>query len=154
MAKVKKSGEQAEVTVGSSELAQALVAAIEAAKPKQKKTAIDRVPLTPWTPTDGSPKLKLRRKMTQHGMILDPDMLHNSTIELLNKLKIGTYMNGTVRVTKRKDNGIDFTYPVKTAAQRLRLVNQFGITDLDSLLRRCVMEAENPKQYNPDISDE
>jgi len=150
MAKVKGSAEkpqEKEVSVGSSELAQALVAAIEAAKPVQKKNQFTRKEGTPWTPKDGSPKIKLRRKMYQHGLLMDPDFLTNDEISLLNKVRPGTYMNGHVQVVRRRDRGLSLEYPVKTAAQRLRLVSEFGIRNLSDLLKRCIDEAENPKQF-------
>jgi hypothetical protein len=139
-----------ETSVGMSELAQALVQAIETTKPPQKKTAITRKPNTPWTPKDGSPKLKLKRKMYQHGILIDEDLVSNEEVELLNKLKPGLFLNGHVKVYRRRDRGIDIDYPIKTAAQRLKLVNQFGIRNLAELLQRCISEAENPAQYKHD----
>lgn len=134
-------------TVGLSELASALVQAIEATQPKRKKTPIDRKPGDPWQPKDGSPKLKLKRKHFQHGIPIDPDMLTNEQITLLNQLKPGSYMGGYVKVYRRRDKGIDIDYPIKTAAQRLRLVNQFGITSFDTLIQRCLDEAADPQKY-------
>lgn len=132
--------------VSTDALAEALVKAINLAKPKEKKTAANRVPNTPWTPKDGSPKLKLKRRVHQHGLLLDPDFLTNEQIALFNKLRPGLFLDGHVRVTRRKDRGVDISYPVKTAAQRLRLVNQFGIRSIDELLQRCITEAENPQK--------
>lgn len=123
------------------------VEAIKATKPIEKKTAVTRVPRTPWTPKDGSPKLKLKRKMYQHGLLIDPDMETNETIDLLNKLRPGTFMDGWVKVVRRKDKGIDIDYAIKTASQRLKLVNQFGIRNFNELLQRCIDEAANPKQF-------
>jgi hypothetical protein len=144
-----KEVEQKEVqtTVGLSELASALVQAIQATQPPRKETAANRKPKTPWTPKDGSPKLKLKRKMHQHGMPIDADILTNEQIALINQLKPGTYMNGNVRVVRRRDKGLDIDYPIKTAAQRLKLVNQFGITSFDSLIQRCLDEAADPIKY-------
>ena len=140
-----------EVSVGSSELAQALVAAINAAKPREKKTFATRKANTPWTPKDGSPKLKLKRAAFQHGMEVDPDKLNNAEIAGFNKLRPGRFLGGHVVVTRRRDKGIDIDYPVKTAAQRLKLVNQFGVRNLTELLTMCVEEAANPK---PQIEDQ
>lgn len=139
-----------EQVVGTSELAAALVQAINAAKPVEKKTFATRKAKTPWTPKDGAPKLKLKRAAHQHGVELNPDILSNEEIALFNKLRPGRFLDGFVTVTRRRDRGIDIDYPVKTAAQRLKLSNVFGIRDLTELLTRCIDEAENPR---PQIED-
>ena len=131
----------------SQELVAALVQAINATKPVEKKNPVNRKVNTPWTPKDGSPKLKLKRAMYQHSILLDADMLTNKQIELLNKLKPGSFLDGWVTVRRRRDKGVDIDYKIKTAAQRLRLVNQFGIRDFDELLERCIDEANNPTKF-------
>lgn len=133
-----------EPSVGASELAAALVQAINAAKPVEKKTFATRKPKTPWTPPDGVPKVKLKRAAFQHGMEVDEEKLSNEEITLYNKLRPGRFLNGYVFVKRRRDKGIDIDYPIKTAAQRLKLVNQFGIRNLSELLQRCISEAANP----------
>lgn len=146
----KKSVEVVEqISSGSTELVNALVQAIEATRPVSKKNAVNRTASTPWTPKDGSPKLKLKRKMSQHGQTLDADILFNEEIELLNKVRPGVFLEGAVRVTRRKDKGIDIDYSVKTASNRLKLVNQFGIRNFTDLLARCIYEAENPTKFTP-----
>ena len=139
-------------SVGVDALANALVQAINQTKPAAKLTPNQRKPRTPWTNKDGSPKPKLKRVFYQHGILVDPDMSTNLEVELMNKVRPGIFMDGHVRVTRRRDKGIDISYPVKTAAQRLRLVNQFGIRNFAELLQRCIDEADNPKQY--EVSDE
>lgn len=139
-----------EVSVGVTDLAAALVQAINLAKPVEKKTFATRKPKTPWTPKDGSPKLALKRAAHQHGMEVDPEKLSNEEIALFNKLRPGRFMDGIVTVTRRRDRGIDISYPVKTAAQRLKLINLFGIRNLTELLQYVVNEAANPK---PQIED-
>lgn len=129
-----------------ADLAAALAAAIRMTQPVAKKTVATRVKNTPWTPKDGSPRAKMKRKFYQHGIPIGP-RLFNEEIELLNQIKPGYYCDGVVKVTLRKDRGIDVDYPVKTASQRLRLVNQFGITNFASLLRRIIDEKKNPKNY-------
>lgn len=136
-----------ESSVGASELASALIAAIESTKAPTKKTASSRTPKTPWTPKDGSPKLKAKRRFFQHSLLVDPDMSTNEEIDLMNRVRPGTFLDGTVRIVRRRDKGIDIDYSIKTAAQRLRLVNQFGIRNFKELLERCILEAENPKQF-------
>ena len=144
-----------EPNVGISELAAALVQAIETTRPPTKKTVANRKRGNPWEPKDGSPKLKLKRPFYQHGIEIDPLHLFNETIDRLNKVKPGTYCQGWVKVIKRKDGGYDIDYPVKTAAQRLKLVSQYGISSFDVLLDRLLAEKANPKAYrDPDEEDE
>lgn len=131
----------------SAQLIAALVEAIKLTKPVEKKNAANYKTRTGYEPKDGSPKIKLKRKIFQHGMEVDPDRLYNEDLELLNKLKPGKFMGGHVQVIRRRDKGLDIQYPVKTAAQRLRLVNSFGIRDFRELIARCIEESNNPAQY-------
>lgn len=137
-------------TSATSELAQAMLAAINAAKPKEKKNPFNRTVQTPWTPKNGEPRLKLKRKAYQHGMLVDESKISNEDIALYNKLRPGVFMDGFVKVSRRRDRGIDVDYAIKTASQRLKLVNQFGIRNLTELLARCIEEADNPR---PQIED-
>ena len=145
------SGLLKEATVGTAALAAALVQAINLTKPVEKKTFATRKPKTPWTSKDGSPKAKLKRAAHQHGMEIDEDKLSNEEIVLFNKLRPGRFLNGLVTVTRRRDRGIDVSYPVKTAAQRLKLVNLFGIRNLAELLTMCANEAANPPKQIEDV---
>jgi hypothetical protein len=138
--------QQAQTTVGLEALAEALTRAIQTTQPLQKKTVATRKKRTPWSPKDGSPKQKLRRAMYHHGIPLTT-RISNEEIELLNKVKPGMYLDGFVKVYKRKDQGIDIDYPVKTNSQRLRLSNQYGITSFEGLLKRIVDEGLNPQNY-------
>lgn len=133
-------------TNAQTELVQALVQAIQSTKPVEKKTPFTRERHTPWTPTKGTPRLKLKRKMYHHSQALG-SRISNEEIELLNKIRPGTYCDGFVHVIRRKDKGIDIDYKVKTSAQRLRLVNQFGIRNFKELLERIIEEAGNPAKY-------
>lgn len=144
------------INVGVGELAGAIAeatkTAIEAARPA-KKTEFDRKINTPWTPKDGSPKAKLKRKMFQHGLLLRPAFLTNEEILALNQLRPGVYCDGFVRVTRRRDKGLNIEYPVKTTDQRLRLVQRFGIRNVGELASYCIEEAKNPKKVNPEDMD-
>lgn len=148
---VETSTETPEASVGTAALAAALVQAINLTKPVEKKTFATRKAKTPWTPADGSPKPKLKRAAHQHGMEIDEDKLSVEEILLFNKLRPGRFLNGLVTVTRRRDRGIDISYPVKTAAQRLKLVNLFGIRNLTELLAMCVNEAQNPPKQIEDL---
>jgi hypothetical protein len=149
--------QKAEPSVGLSELAQALVAAIEATKGPQKKSVFTRKKGTPWTPPPGVARLKPKRKMFHHGMLIaDPSdpltytRLSNDEIELLNQIKLGSYCSGWVKVYRRKDRGVDIEYPIRTAAQRLKLVNEFGIRNFRELLENIIREGNAPKKTEDD----
>lgn len=127
-------------------LADAFVSAIERTRPVEKKTEFTRKGRTPWHPKDGSPLPKLKRKYYQHGILIE-DKMTAEEINLLNQIKPGTYCEGFVRVIVRKDRGIDVDYPVRTASQRLKMVNQYGIRGFAELLKRIIDEKANPSNY-------
>ena len=133
-------------TVGTSELTAALIQAINSTKPIEKKNPFNRKVNTPWTPKDGAKKIKLKRKMHQHGRLINEDVLSNAEVDLCNKVRPGRYLDNYVTIYRRRDRGIDIDYPTKTASQRLRLVNQFGIRNLSELLQACIDEALTPKK--------
>lgn len=134
-------------------LAEAIIQGIEEARPK-RITITNRKRNTPWTPKDGSKKLTLKRKMYQHGLRIKENTCTNEEIDLMNKIKPNVYCNGFITVTRRRDRGINIDYKIKTASDKLKLVNQFGITSFASLLRRIIDEGENPATYkSPDELD-
>lgn len=135
------------------ELADAFVEAIERTKPPVKITIANRKPKTAWTPPEGVARVKMKRRFFHHGVLID-EKVHNEEIELLNQVKPGHYCDGYIRVTLRKDRGIDVDYPVRTASQRLRLINQYGIRSFSELLRRIIDEKSNPTKYRkPEDAD-
>jgi len=136
-----------------AQMADAIASAIAAGKPPSKKTAFDRKVNTPWTPKNGEVKLKLKRKTYHHGIPVNPDMHSNEEIALFNKLRVGSFCDNIVKVNRRNDKGIDIDYPCKTASQRLRLVNQFGISSLSALLQKCIDEAAQPKRSVDDFDN-
>ena len=138
----------------NTEMVSALIEAINLTKPFEKKTISNRKSKTPWHPQDGSPKLKLKRKMFHHANLIDDKRCFNEEIVLLNKIKPGTYGDGVIKVIRRKDRGIDIDYQVKTASQRLKLVNQFGITSFKTLLEFIVTEAAQPKKVENEEVEE
>ena len=133
-------------------LAEALIQAIRATQPPTKKTPFTRKQGSPFYHPD---KPKLRRTMFQHGVEMNSNQLTKEEVELLNLVKPGSYCDGIVRVIKRKDRGIDIDYPIKTAAQRLKLINNFGITKLTDLLSRIIAEQTDPQKYaRPEDEDD
>lgn len=133
-------------TEAQQALADAFVSAIERTRPPEKKTIANRKPSTPWTPKDGSAKVKMKRRFFHHGMLIG-DNVNSEEISLLNQVKPGHYCDGYVRVTLRKDRGIDIDHPVRTASQRLKLVNQYGVRSFSELLQRLIDEKTNPSRY-------
>ena len=142
----KKQDQQTQLSIGVTDLSNALANALAAIRPKEKATPASRKANTPWLPKNGEPRAKLKRKMYHHGLPIAA-RLFNEEIELLNQIKPGLYCNGWVKVVRRKDKGIDVDYKVKTASQRLKLVNEFGIRNFKELLERIILEQENPTQY-------
>lgn len=133
------------VTRAQQALAEAFVQAIERTKPKERITVANRKSRTPWNDPD-VPKPKMKRKFFHHGLLLE-SRISGEEIDLLNRIRPGRYCEGYIVVTLRKDRGINIDYPVKTAAQRMKLVNQFGIRSFKELLRRLIDEKENPSRY-------
>lgn len=127
-------------------LAEAFVEAIERTKPAAKITIANRKPRTPWHSDTTVPRSKMKRKFYHHGLIIE-DKVTNEEIDLLNRVKPGRFCDGHVVVTLRKDRGIDIDYPVRTAAQRLKLVNTYGIRSFTELLQRVVDEKAFPTKY-------
>jgi hypothetical protein len=127
-----------------NELASALTQAIETARPT-KLNIFTRKGKTPWDNKDGSPKPKLKRVFHQHGLIVDPAFLDSEEINLINKLKPGSFCGGLVKVTRRRDKGIDIDWPVKEVSQRLKLISVWGLRNLKEIAAHCIDEAAKPR---------
>lgn len=127
-------------------IADALTVAIERTKPPVKITVANRKARTPWTPPDGEPVVKLKRKYYHHSLPIE-EKLSNAEKTLLNQIKPGRYCEGHVVVKLRNDRGIDIDYPVRTNSQRLLLVNKFGVTSFSKLLERIIDEKQFPSKY-------
>lgn len=141
------------VAVDATAFAQAILSATEAVNGPKKKTILTRKSGSPWANKDGSAKPRLRRKMSQHGQAFIEDNLTAGEINALNRIKkAGSYINGFVTVKIRKDRGLDITYPMKTAAQRLKLMNDYGVTSIEQLANRIADEASQPKK-DDDFAD-
>ena len=134
-------------SVAISDLAQALIQAINATKPPEKKTSFNRKRQGAFDTKDGSPKPRLKRVMYQHGVEMDPTTLLPEEILLLNQIKPGVYCEGVVRVIRRKDRSYDIDYPVRTSSQRLKVNNIVGAVGLKALLNRLIQEASDPSRF-------
>ena len=140
-------------SVDIAALTQALVNAINSTRDVKVKP-YQRKKRNPYYPTDGSPRLTLRRKCLQHGIEFDAEQLYNEDIDALNKIKPGRYCGGHVRVIKRKDGAIDIDYPVRTSSDKLKLLSTFGITSITALLQRILAEKADPVKYKPANEDD
>jgi hypothetical protein len=129
----------------TKELAAALTQAILATKGPEKKTVATRKSGAPWMPKNGEPRAKMNRVFLQHG--IEIDKVTNEQIELLNKLRPGVFCEGVVTVRLTRDRALNIDYGISTSAQRLRLLNQFGIRNFTDLLERLVDESRNPTKY-------
>lgn len=142
--------EPAPVGISAADVVAALRDAILSIKGQERKTVATRVKRNPWMPTDGSPKItSLKRRCFHHGIEIDPRYTHNDVCLLLDRIRPGKYCNGWVTVHKRQDGGINIDYPIRTAAQRLKLVNTYGIRSFKELLERIIDERSDPRKYTP-----
>ena len=133
---------------GVSELAQALVTAINITKPVEKKTIMNRKKQNPWMPKDGSPKIMtFKRPMYHHGIEIVAKHTKNEWCELLEQIRPGKYCSGLITVRKRKDNGYDIDYPIRTQSQRLKVISAYGGGDFGCMLKRLIEERSDPKKY-------
>ena len=133
---------------GVSELAQALVTAINITKPVEKKTIMNRKKQNPWMPKDGSPKIMtFKRPMYHHGIEIVAKHTKNEWCELLEQIRPGKYCSGLITVRKRKDNGYDIDYPIRTQSQRLKVISAYGGGDFGCMLKRLIEERGDPKKY-------
>ena len=143
----KATGAGSEQGVAISDLAAALVQAIETTRPPQKKTPFNRP--KPWE----LKRNKLKRAWYQHGLEISPRQVSPEAIDLMNLVKPGVYVNGLVRVVKNRDRSYNITWPVATSAQRLRVMNEAG-SSFEAILQRCIDEFNNPKQFKGPEDDD
>jgi hypothetical protein len=137
----------------ASELAEALRDVIQSVKPPEKKSIFTRKQQTPWSPPDGVAKLKLKRKLYHHGLLVNEDFMSNEEVGWANKIRPGLFFDGWVKVTRRRDKGIDVDYNVRSPQQRLKLPTVHGVRNFSDLLRRLTEEAEAPKKSEFEIED-
>ena len=145
---------------GINDLVQAFVSAINQTKPMEKARAYQRKKICKRCGQDHRNNAVLKRTWFQHGGIeLRPELYCNDTIELLNKTKPGTFLNGLVHVRKRRDRAYDITWAVRTNAQRLKVMDEasrrtgLGQT-LEAILTACIDEANDPRRFRgPDDDD-
>lgn len=143
-----------EPSVAINDLAQALVLAINQTKPKDKIKPYQRKKICKRCGKDHRENTPLKRSWFQHGGIeLNPLNYCEETIALLNQVKPGSYVGGLIQVRKRRDRAYDIAWPVRTNAQRLRVINEAGAT-FEAILKRCIEEANDPRRFRgPDDDD-
>lgn len=149
--KKQKIADNAPEAASQTDLAQALTEAIKAAQPFRPKTILERTPQTPWSPPPGVPRAELRRPCYQHGNLIESQTVTNEEIELLNRLKPGTYCDGRVKVRPRRDGGLTIDYPVRTASQRIAML-AYG-RSFKELLERIIDEQQHPERYGSRSDD-
>ena len=145
---------------GINDLVQAFVSAINQTKPVDKAKPYQRKKICKRCGQDHRENIRLKRTWFQHGGIeLRPELFCNVTLELLNRVKPGVYLNGLVQVRKRKDRAYDITWAVRTNAQRLRVIDEasrrtgLGQT-FEAILTACIDEFNDPKRFRgPDDDD-
>lgn len=128
----------------SNEVAQATLdalKAIAASAPPRQKRAHEVVHNTPFW--DGvEPRSVLTRDFYQHGMPVKPEVLHNSTIDLINQLKTGLYNKKKWRVIAEPGGGIGLYYDTKTLGQRFEIAGASNGEGLDGILKKILTERE------------
>ena len=144
-----------------TDLAAALIQAIRATQPPIKKTPFTKIDGNPFRAKPGQVKPKLKRSIFLHGGEINPDQHFVEELELLNQLRPGTFFNGAVRVSKRKDRGYSISWPVRTIQQRLIIENEarpFAHKDdpsgLCAIIRRCIEEHNDPKRFKGPEDDD
>jgi hypothetical protein len=138
--------EQKEVSVGTEALKD-LTSAVKTLAETQalgKKTPLHQVKVvTPWDPTGVRKQPAKRLKapaVFQNGARLNPIMLSNEEMDLINQLKPGRYAKRRIEVVRRRDKSIDIRYPNRTIEQRLELK---GVArNLTELLKVILIEQE------------
>lgn len=123
---------QQQVNIQLTDFTDAIVSAVNAGKPK-RVLFHEYKPITKFNPT-GKRVRELPYKVFQNGSPLHTDTLTDREIELLGKLKAGTFVDGLVKIFM-KDMGGDvewhILYSCKTLEQRMNFKDHVrNFTDL------------------------
>ena len=112
---------------------------------KQVPVSLAKLP-TPFNPEGVAVrKVKLTWKyVTQNGARMNPELLRDREIELLNQVRPGTYHGKKIQVLKRRDKSIDIRYANKSFEQRMDFKNY--ARDMTELLEKILTEQEAQKQ--------
>jgi hypothetical protein len=96
---------------------------------------------TPWNPSGNPRKVKLKfKQLYQNGSRVNPDMMSEEEISLVNQLKPGRYNKRKWEVVKRRDKSIDIRVPNKTLQQRMTLKGE--AKDFAAIVQKILLEQE------------
>ena len=97
--------------------------------------------VTPWNPS-GEPRTVVLKFpfFYQNGGRVNPDLMTDDEISLVNQLKPGRYFGGKWEVRKRRDKSLDLIYPNGTIAARMDLAREAG--SITGMLQRILTEQE------------
>jgi hypothetical protein len=112
---------------------------------------------TPWNPTGEIRKVKLKaKKFYQNGAEVNPDMMSDEEVTLVNQLKPGRYNKRKWEVVKRRDKSLDLRYPNRTLQQRWAMQQEGG--GFSGILKKILIEQEEQaarkKRGDPDPEDD
>lgn len=98
------------------------------------------LPTSPWNPEGKRQRTQLRRQAYQNGIWLNPMMLRESEIELLNAIKPGRYLNRTVEVQLWGDGSVNISYKNGKLEKRMEFAAKYP--DLTALLNALIKDRE------------
>lgn len=112
----------------------------ESTAAKRKIGIAEASKVTPWNP-DGGPKKRLKvTAFYMNGARVNPVMLTNEEIDLINQLKPGAFNKKKWVVRKRRDKSIELQYPNKSVEHRIELRGEAG--NLAGMLKKILTEHE------------
>lgn len=123
------------------------VAQIAENQPKFRKLGIHETTFpTPWNPSGERRSLKLKpTALFQNGARVNPAMLSDEEIELINQLKPGLYNKKKWQVVRKRDKSLHLHYPNATLEHRFDL-NIQAQGQFAGMLRLIITEQEAQEQ--------
>jgi hypothetical protein len=113
----------------------------ESTRKERKISVAEASKATPWNPSGKPRTVKLKPPAVyQNGARLNPVMLSDEEVTLLNQLKPGVFNHKKWVVRKRRDKSLDIQYPNKTIEARMELKGEAG--NLSGMLRKILTEYE------------
>lgn len=134
----------------SAETLKDLVGAVKSLAEAQQST-FKKIPVhlakarTPWNPSGERRTVKLKpTAVYQNGARLNPVMLSDEEITLLNQVKPGRYNKNKWEVVRRRDKSIDIRFANKSIEQRMEMKGE-AVT-LTGMLQKILIEQEAQAQ--------
>jgi hypothetical protein len=121
--------------------------AIAANQPRRRQGMHEVSHDTPWwNPEKDGPRETLTRDFYQNGNPVNPVVLSNEEIRLINQIKPGVYAKKKFRVTPQPGGGIGLWYDNKTLHQRFTIARIAGESQgLTGILQMILTEEEAQK---------